>query len=387
MTETPAVTIVIDNLPPIVGGNLMSIGPQVLSPDHNGVITSLVGVDQRITLSSVGGPTDISLTAEKTGNKLTSAEDFNLTESADTLLWSGIVSLTKPGEYDLMSHAVDGAGITTTQSISTLNVVADPYTYSQKNSKRIQSTVTLYYLDPDTNSWVVWDGSGYSESNPQVTDSHGNFKLFIPSGTYYLKASSPGYQTLVSSIFKANQSEPVTTNLGLKPLRQLSLGPLHLSLPTLSIKTINLTPSYSVPLSQAQNNLIGKPLSDFSLTDTNGTTVHAANLLGRPTLITLGSTWSPTTSEQLQALSKLQSNQNLNIIPIAMQQSTGQVTAYTSIAGLNLNWLVDPDSTLSPYYGSPDLPTQYFVDRNGIIRQIYVGVLSQSQIENRLSSL
>jgi hypothetical protein len=90
---------------------------------------------------------------------------------------------------------------------------------------------------------------------------------------------------------------------------------------------------------------------------------------------------------ELPILSKLQTNQNFNIEPIALQQNSGEVSAYTSIAGLNLSWLVDPDSSLTSVFGSPNLPTQIFVDRNGIVRQIYVGNLSLNQTKNRLSDL
>lgn len=386
ITNTPIVTIVIDRLPPTIGGNLLSFGPQVLVPSSGGVITSLAGVDQRVTLSAVGGPTNISLVAQKAGSK-NPVQVFNLTESPDTLLWSGIVSIKNPGEYHLVSNGVDGAGIKTTQVVSVINIIGDPRVYSQRTHKSVEATVSLYYLDPDSNSWVIWDGSSYGEANPQTTDNHGDFKLFIPPGTYYLRASAPGYETLISSIFKTNQSEPLTTSLALKPHYELPLGLLHISLPTLAIQNVNLSTPASSGSATSHSGLIGKPLPDFSLTETNGTTVHAADLLGRPTLITLGATWSPTMSEQLAILEKLQANPNLNIIPVALQQSSGQVQAYTSIAGLDLNWLVDPDSTLSPAYGSPNLPTQYFVDRNGIVRQVYVGVLSQSQIENKLLSL
>jgi peroxiredoxin len=385
-TNTPEVTVVIDSLPPIVGGNLLSLGPQVLVPNSNGIITSLAGVDQKFTLSAVGGPTNIDLTAQKIGSK-TSMQIFELTESPDTLLWSGIVSIDSSGQYNLIANAVDGAGISTTQVVSTMNIISDPHTYNQNTHQPIQSTITLYYQDPDSHNWEVWDGNSYGEANPQTTNSRGNFKLFVPPGSYYLEATAPGYETLISSIFKTTESEPLTTNLGLKPLVSWSIGPLHISLPSLAIQNINIKPQVSSTLSTSLSRLVGQPLPDFSLADTNGTTVHAADLLGRPTLISLGSTWSPNMAEQLSILSSLQSNQNLNIVPIALQQNLGQVQAYTAIAGLNLNWLVDPTSTLTAEYGSPNMPTQLFVDRNGIIRQVFTGILSQSQIENKLGGL
>lgn len=383
---TSTITIVIDRLPPILGGNFISLGPQILQPGSQGVITSLAGVDQKITTSTVGGPTDVSLVARPSGKNPT-GQTFNLTQSPDSLLWSGIISISNPGLYDIVSNAVDGAGITTNQTIGAINVVSDPHTFARSNGKPLPSVITLYYLDSDSHSWVVWDGSSYSESNPQSTDSHGNFKLFVPPGTYYIKAASPGYQTLLTSIFKVSQSQPITVNLGLRRTDKLSLGPVHWSLPTLAGQTLNPAALPSAGASDLLSRLVGKQLPDFTLAETNGSMLSSAALLGRPTLITLGSTWSPSMAEQLPALSQLQSNPAINVLPVAMQQSATEVSAYTSIAGLNLNWLVDPDSTLSAAYGAPYLPTQLFVDRNGIIRTVIAGVLTKSQIDSHLSGL
>jgi len=387
ITMTPAINLVVDRLPPIVGGVLISSGPHVLTPDNSGIINTVVGIDQKITLSAVGGPTTISLVAQRIGAKTSAPQVFNLTESGGTGLWSGIVSFTSAGKYSLTSDAIDGADNKTSQLVSTINVANDPHTYSQSTGKPVQSIVTLYYLEPDSKSWVIWDGSSYSQRNPQTTDSHGSFKLFLPPGKYYLKATANDYTTLMSSIFETTESMPLTTDLALKPLYQLRLGPLRLSLPTLAIQKINLSPKVSNTSSNVSSRLIGKPLPDFVLTSTNGNTVHATDLLGRPTLVTFGATWSPIMSEQLATLNTLQANKDLNIVPIAIQEGIGQVRAYTAIAGLSLNWLVDPDSTLTPSFGSPSLPTNYFIDRSGIIRQIIIGVMTQKQIEDTLGGL
>jgi hypothetical protein len=95
----------------------------------------------------------------------------------------------------------------------------------------------------------------------------------------------------------------------------------------------------------------------------------------------------PITIEELSALSNLQANPHLNIIPVALQENSGVVKAYTSIADVNLKWLLDPNSTLSTSYNIQSLPMNYFIDRNGIIRQVVVGVMSEQQMLNNLSEL
>lgn len=391
--STPAETLVIDRLDPLVGGNLLSQGPQILMPNANGTIISMAGIDQKITLSAVGGPTSITLSSQLAGGR-NKAQIYNLTKSADTGLWSGVISFVSPGQYDLTANAVDGAGNKTVRLLSKVDVSSPARTTNQKTHKPVGSTVTLYYLEPNSHSWVVWDGASYGQVNPQPTDKQGNFELFLPPGKYYLKAQAPGYETLTSSIFETKQSTPLTSNLALKPLRKIGIGSLKLSFPSFpmfAVQKIDIAGDRLVAQDKtSQSNLsaalIGKPAPDFALADTSGATIHAANLLGRPTLITFGATWSPTTTEQLAILSQLQADKDINIVPIALQEGSAKVQAFTSIANLDLRWLVDPDSTLSNSYRVQNLPTHYFLDRKGTIQRVLSGVLTKQQILDILGS-
>ncbi|HSX35792.1 MAG TPA: redoxin domain-containing protein [Patescibacteria group bacterium] len=385
--SSPA-TLVIDRLPPLVGGSVINIGPQIMQPDKDGTINALVGVDQKITLSAVGGPTSIMLvattTADKAGDKVYT-QRFNLTASEDTGLWSGVLSFTKAGTYTLTAQGVDGAGNQTSRVIGNVYVSRPGRTLDKDTGLPLASTVTVYYQEPESHTWVVWDGAAFGQKNPQSTGVSKTFSLFLPPGTYYLRATAPGYHTLVGSVFHVSQPTPLVTDLNLSRLHGLHIGSHYLALPSMSIQHMNLISA--TPKNTIQNNLIGKQLPDFSLTDTTGATIHAADLLGRPTVISFDSTWAPTTAEQLATLSKLQANQELNVVPVALQESSGLVQAYTEIAGVKLRWLVDPDSTLSASYGVQSMPVHYFVDRKGIIQEVVVGVLNEKQMLDRLTEL
>jgi len=388
-TTTSPLTLVIDHLPPIVGGNIFSVGPQVVSPSSDGTINTQVGVDLKVTLSSIGGPTNISINAStnaetKSGVK-TYNQNFNLTPIENNELWSGVVSFTRTGLYTLTVNAVDGAGNKTSRVINNVYVSGASQTISKVTNKPIQSSVTVYYFEPESQSWVIWDGNAFGQSNPLKTDKNGKFSIFLPTGKYYLQASAKGYKTLVSDIFTNTQPSSISTTLKLDPSSSLHIGNHHFSLPTLSTQPIDITNKNQI--NSYQSSLIGKRAPDFSLSDTNQKTIQTVNLLGKPTLLSFDSVWSPLTADQINILSKLQSNPNLNIIPIALQENSQLVKAYTGIANVNLNWLTDPNSTLSNSYNVQSLPMNYFIDRNGIVRQMYIGVLSEQQIEEKLSNL
>ncbi|MEK7594958.1 MAG: redoxin domain-containing protein [Patescibacteria group bacterium] len=385
---TTPITIVIDRLPPMVGGNILSLGPQILEPDAKGTIASIVGIDQKITLSAVGGPNEISLNAVHIGSK-SNGQLFNLTKSPETGLWSGIISFTQAGKYNMVANSVDGAGNKTSRTLNNVYVFSPGHTIDQTTHHPIRSTVTLYYLEPDSHSWVIWDGASYGQSNPQTTNKKGEFTMLLPPGKYYLKATAAGHETLISSIFETEHSKPLSVDLALKSLGGLSLGSLHLPVPSFAVQNVSLGSEHELNKQQTsgQGTLVGKQTPDFALINTDGKVVHAADLLGRPSVLTFGATWSPTMAEQLSGLAKLQANKELNVMPVALQESASKVRAYTDIAGLDLTWLVDPDSTLTTSYGVQSLPTHYFLDRHGVIKQVIVGVLTEHQLLNIMSGL
>jgi peroxiredoxin len=388
-TTTASQTFILDRLPPLVGGNIVSVGPQILQPSSNGTIQAQAGVNERITLSAAGAPTSIVLVAATTVNTKSGpkvySQSFNLTASQDSGLWSGVMGFTRPGNYTLTVNAVDGAGSTSSRTLTSVYVSKPGQTLSSVTNKPIASTVTAYYFEPESQTWGIWDATAYGQQNPQKTDKSGSFSFFLPAGKYYLQATSAGYRKLVSSIFTINLSSPISSDLKLMPLHGLSFGSHYLVLPSFSVQYINL--SATSPKNVSQGSLVGQPAPNFSLTDTDGATIRPIDLLGRPTLISFNSTWAPTTDEELSVLSQLQSDPNFNIIPVALQQSSGIVQSYTSTANLNLNWLLDPDSVLSTSYDVQSLPMNYFIDRNGIIRQVVVGVMTRQQILNSLTGI
>ncbi|MDB5183131.1 MAG: hypothetical protein JWO47_915 [Candidatus Saccharibacteria bacterium] len=382
ISTTPSILIVIDRLPPLVGGLMLSIGPQILGSNQNGETTIIAGLDEKITLSAVGGASGISLHTVSTNTK-EAGKSFALTQSSDTGLWSGIISFTKAGTYSLIANAVDGAGNKTTKNLGTI-LAKEPAKILKADGKPASATVTVYFLDSETGNWVIWDGSSYSQDNPQKTVNDGSFKLFLPAGSYYLKASGNGFAAITTQTFKLTQPTPI-----LPTLKAGSGGDLlHSFLSKFSTQTVDFSPAQTKkPTAATMQSLVGDQLPDFALNSTSGKLVHAVDLLARPTVISFMSTWAPTTSEQLPALDELSANKDINIEPIALQQDVSKMQAYQAISGHKLTWLADPDSTTSRDFNITNLPTHYFVNREGVIKKIVNGVLSKSELLNIVSGL
>ncbi len=381
---------VVDTLLPIVGGNLVSIGPQILQPDETGVIQSLIGVNQKITVASVGGPNKINISATKIDNKKVTAT-FDLTKSIESGLWSGILNFTESGVYELKVASVDGAGNKLVRRLNTVSVSEPSKLLNEGNSEPVPNAkVTLYYLERETDTWTVWDGTSYGQENPQVAGAGGEFNLFIPPGKYYLKAQARGFSTLISNIFGIDKPTPMVADLSMRESFKLRLGFISITLPLPLFSTEKITLESGItklPEKSTVESLQGKSLPSFSLPSTSGEEVNSIELLGKPTLLSFITTWSPAAREQFPTLADFQKNSNLNVRPVSTLESLAKVEVYLKIAGYEMNILIDKDGTTVEKFNLQSLPTHYFINRKGVIKKVVVGVLSKQELLDNLVGL
>ena len=376
-------TLVIDRLPPITGPSIVSAGAVVLQPNTDGALTTITGMDHKIALPAIGGATQVAITASKEDEK-EQTKLFALRPMKGSNLWVGDLTFDQPGTYQLKVDSVDGAGRRFARNLQNVSVFS-PGTLTDRSSKKPvnKSSVTVYYLEPDSNSWTVWDGKSFGQNNPQATDSEGHFKFLLPPGKYYLEVKAKGYRTLVSDIFSFSKAQVVVADFALKPAWRL--GPFIFSwlLPTTGKVEVNL------PIKTDQTKiapLIGKNLPSFELLTTSGRQLNQTGLLGKPTVLSFVGTWSPSSIEQLPALMQLASGE-VNFIPVVPLESLGKVKVFNSLAGYNLDFLTDSDSSLTSKLEVAALPTHYFVSRRGVIKKVVVGVLSKKEILDNLSGL
>lgn len=381
--STSVSSLVIDRLPPTIGGNLISVGPEVLLPDGSGKINTISGVDQKITLSATGGPTSINLVPRAEGNFKTTKESFALTKSDDNGLWSGIINFPDPGNYYLSAISLDGAGNRTERILAKYNVMPSPRVLSKDkaghNSVIKGARLTLYYLDPDTGSWVVWDGAPSSQPNPQPIDTNGAYQYLLPGGTYYLKAEAKNYRTVITRRFTLDYPQALSTNIFMKKTSGLSLN----FWPQLT----DMQTKSSQQNSKGDISLTGKSMPQFNLPDLQNRNFNSLQLLGKPTVVTLLNTWSPSAQEQLAIIDKMKPNSEVQIIPIFIQDKQQKAAAYAKIAGYNFPALTDQDGQLADKLNIGSLPTHYFLDRKGSIIKVMVGVLNDKQLLDQILSL
>lgn len=380
-------TLIIDRLPPLVGGNFVFFGPQVLRADKYGSLMTLATLDQRITLSAVGGPTTLDIVSEGDYDNKSKSQMFSLVKNPDNGLWVGTLAFSKDGVFQLIAKAVDGVGKKTERNLNSVVVLSPGKVIAQETKKPVEGAkVTLFYQEPTSKLWMVWDAKSFGQTNPQYTKANGLYKLFVPSGMYYVKVEAKGFAALTSSVFRIDKPSPINSNFGLKVGIPFRLGPFSFSLPDFSTSRVPVILS-APPIGKVGKDLglLDKEAPLFELPTTRGSTFDILKLRGRASIITFITTWAPPAVEQLTVLEKVAKDGSIRSVAVSTQESLSELTMFQKRGGYTVPIVVDPDGTLIEKYKLTSLPMHYFLNRYGMVKKILSGVLSVEEIKDEIA--
>jgi thiol-disulfide isomerase/thioredoxin len=126
---------------------------------------------------------------------------------------------------------------------------------------------------------------------------------------------------------------------------------------------------------------------DFALTTLDGKTVQMSDLRGQPVLINFWASWcGPCRVEMphIQAAFETHSDAGLIVLAVNQMESPRTVAQFADEFGLGFLIPLDSDGTVSAGYQARALPTSYFVDADGIIRDAFVGPMTSGLLESKL---
>jgi hypothetical protein len=368
--------LVIDRLPPQVGGALFSIGPQILVPDASGIVYTLANLSQKITLSSVGGALSIEL--------ITDDQNFPLNLNADSGLWSGMINFAKAKTHTLLAKSIDGADNQTQRQLNSVVVLENGLITNGENPIS-DATISVYYFDPTSLRFILWDAVPYFQQNPQQVENDGKYKLLLPAGKYYLQISAPGFKSLKTNIFTLDQSLPINTNFTLEQSSHFQIGGLKIPLFDFGQTTAKINLNFpQIPNSaKIESNLKNAQLQNFTLKEDAGD-INTVSLQGKPTVMTILNTWSPQTSQQLSIMDNLPENSQILTLGVISQETSSKVTVLKKRGSYKTRILADPDGELIENLNLHSTPTHLFINRKGVITNVKVGVLTEDELISNL---
>ena len=127
------------------------------------------------------------------------------------------------------------------------------------------------------------------------------------------------------------------------------------------------------------------------LRDLDGNVIRLDDLRGRPVWINFWATWCPPCQEEtpvLRDLYEAHRDEGLALIAISVQETTVEdVRAYVERYDLEYTVGFDATSAIFHTYRAFGLPTQLFLDRDGVIRNVVLGPVTRDQAEQILAPL
>lgn len=126
------------------------------------------------------------------------------------------------------------------------------------------------------------------------------------------------------------------------------------------------------------------------LMDLDGHPLSMADLKGHPVWINFWATWCPPCQREtpvLRAAYEAHRADGLILIGIDVQEEASGVRDYVTKYGLTYTVGVDVTGAIFRTYRAFGLPTHYFIDRNGIIRDRVFGPVDQAGVEKKLAEI
>ena len=135
---------------------------------------------------------------------------------------------------------------------------------------------------------------------------------------------------------------------------------------------------------------VGAPAPDFSLRATDGATITLSALRGHPVVINFWALWCVpcrTEAPELQSMYEQFGAQGLVILGVNDALSDTRDNAEKFVAEFRLGYPIPLDDAgkASEAFRVPGIPTTFFVDAHGVIRQVIMGQLSQADLREGIA--
>ena len=127
----------------------------------------------------------------------------------------------------------------------------------------------------------------------------------------------------------------------------------------------------------------------FTLSSTIGEELSLSDYTGRPVVLNFWATWCPPCRAEVPHFQDASVKYNGQAVIIGVDQ--GELLPVVADFGTSFNvsypLLLDQDSAVNRKYGVAALPTTVFVDADGVVREVYTGIINNAVLEDRIERL
>jgi len=135
---------------------------------------------------------------------------------------------------------------------------------------------------------------------------------------------------------------------------------------------------------------VGKPAPDFELAMIDGSLMRLSDYRGQPVALNFWTTWCPGCGAELPRLEKTMeehADEGLVVLAVNGGEWPANVESFLEERGVELDVPLDAKKEVYNHYNIKGLPTTIWIDRDGIVRAVHIGVLSDEELDRYASDL
>ena len=135
---------------------------------------------------------------------------------------------------------------------------------------------------------------------------------------------------------------------------------------------------------------VGKPAPNFTATTIEGAKVTLRGLRGHPVWLTFGAPWcQPCRAENpdVEAAYEKYRAQGLEVLWVVINDNRSDIEGYAKRTGLTYPKVDDSSGAIESRYRIDGIPSHFFIDSSGILREIRISSLSPSMIKEDLAEI
>lgn len=127
----------------------------------------------------------------------------------------------------------------------------------------------------------------------------------------------------------------------------------------------------------------------FTLNSTLGEEVSLANYRGQPVVLNFWATWCPPCRAEMPEFqsASIKYNGQVTILGVDQGEPPSIVSDFGNALSITYPLLVDQENVVSRDYNVTALPTTVFIDSQGVVREVFTGIVSRAVLEDRIERL
>jgi len=142
--------------------------------------------------------------------------------------------------------------------------------------------------------------------------------------------------------------------------------------------------------SKASSARLNKPAPSFELATINSEQKTLSDYLGSPLIVTFWSSWNPHATDQIKILDDYitgEPSKEFQVVTINSQEDESIVSNFIRRGGYSVTVLIDDTGSVSELYNARNLPATYFLDEDGIIKDIIIGTFDENTLIDNTTRL